>query len=339
MEKSLNYTQQIMSLEEFYFIEDLGSLLMSHQKNKGLEYLLNFQNNLNKINKITNTTVRVNFIVNGREKEVLMEKKMLNKVYAIYKIYSENSQFFKILVNRTEKYDAKEILQKINSLIVFKGVLRCNFKIYEFPLKTYYLEEIKIKNSDNNTDEIEKEFILKKINNKINQNIMNNNMNSQIFDENKININNINQMNINWNKNDNFHFNQNFHNNNNNINKNFNQNNTVNIMDNNIIIQNLENNKFLIMQIFNYIRQNNNEQMNNYLQPIINCLNQIDKNMNYIMKLMNKNYIQINKNNFAINNNIFDNKDNDNNINNNNKIEKKSNINDSFLFKRIMTIT
>ena len=139
-------------------------------------------------------------------------------------------------------------------------------------------------------------------------------------------------MKINLNKNNNSHFNQKFCNNNN-INNNFNQNNNMNLMNNNIIIQYLKNNKFLIMQIFNYIRQNNNEQMNNYLRLIINCLNQIDNNMNYIMNLINNNYCQINKNNFVINNNIFDNKDNCNKINNNTKIENKTNIDDNFLFK------
>jgi len=73
--------------------------------------------------------------------------------------------------------------------------------------------------------------------------------------------------------------------------------------------------------------------MNNYLRPIINCLNQIDNNMNYIMNLINNNYCQINKNNFGINNNIFDNKDNNNKINNNKKLENKTNIDDNFLFK------
>ena len=101
-------------------------------------------------------------------------------------------------------------------------------------------------------------------------------------------------------------------------------------MDNNNIIQYLEHNKFLIMQIFNYIRQNSNEQINNYLQPIINCLNQIDNNMNYIMNL-------INKNNFAINNNIFDKNDNNIKINNNKNIEKKTNIDDNFLYKDFET--
>jgi hypothetical protein len=143
------------------------------------------------------------------------------------------------------------------------------------------------------------------------------------------NLNNINQTNINLNKNGNSHFNQNFYNNN--IkNNNFNQNNNMNLINNNIIIQYLKNNKFLIMQIFNYIRQNNNEQINNYLRLIINCLNQIDNNMNYIMNL-------INKNNFAINNNIFDKNDNNIKINNNKNIEKKTNIDDNFLYKDFET--
>ena len=37
---------------------------------------------------------------------------MLNKIYSIYKIYSENNKFIKILINKFENYDADEILTK-----------------------------------------------------------------------------------------------------------------------------------------------------------------------------------------------------------------------------------
>ena len=65
------------------------------------------------------------------------------------KFYSENNKFIKILVNRTEKYDTNDILQKINENKIFRGAIKIYLNIDEFPIKTYYLEE--------------KEFILKKI--------------------------------------------------------------------------------------------------------------------------------------------------------------------------------
>ena len=158
---------------------------------------------------------------------------------------------------------------------------------------------------------------------------MNNKNNFQIFDENKTYLNNINQMNINMNKN---LFNR-IIDNNNIINHPLNQNNNMNLIGNNNIIQYLENNKLLIMNIFNYIRQNNNAQINNYLKPIINCLNQIDNNMNNIMNLINNNFCQININNCLENNDILFKKDNINKINNKSKNENKNNIYDSSIFK------
>jgi len=244
MEKSLNdkntllLTHKIMNLEQYYSIEDFELLLSIRDCCIYNDTYFSFNPKIY-LNILSNTTVRVNFEVNGREKEFLMDKKRIRiRKVAIYKIYSENNKFIKILASRIEKYDTKDILKKINEIRFFKGALREHLNINEFPIKTYYLEEREIQNSENNTEEIEKEFILKKINN-------------------NLNLNSNNQMNFNLNKNDNSHFYQNFYNNNI-INNNFNHNNNVNLMNNNNIIQYLENNKFLIMQIFNYIRQNNN---------------------------------------------------------------------------------
>ena len=421
----------IMNLEEYYAIEDFGSLLSIQtclQSSKSFDSLLSFKNTLNKNKKFTNTIIRANFQVDGRAKEILMEKRWANKIYAFCKIYSENNKFINILINRKEKYDTNEILKKINEIKTFKGAIKICLNIDEYPIKSYYLEEKKLQNIDNNTDKIEKDFILKKINqrqnnlnqnnllsnnlkflncntteiivNNINQNIFNNKINNQNFNllgtntfyGQNININNgaiINNNNnqnnnYNFNQNNNYNFNQNnnkinFKNNfynNNNINNNFNQNNNMNLMGSNNIIQYiLENNKFLLQLIINFIHQNNNNpinsnllqmtnnlikinnniqndfnnmilmkqniifllsnlnqinnnnmnqlymnnnnQVSNYLKPIINCLNQIDNNINNIIKFYNNNYYQINNNNNFKNNDVLD--------NNNNKISKKHN--------------
>ena len=110
----------------------------------------------------------------------MIEKSILTKVYAICKINTENNKFIKIITNRAEKFDANVILQKMNELRIFKGVLKTILNIDEFPLRTYYLEEKSEINKDSNSDDIEKEFILKK-----NYNGPNNN--------NKINVKDIRQ--------------------------------------------------------------------------------------------------------------------------------------------------
>ena len=181
--KTLLLAKKLMEFEEYYSIEDYGNLLnllksqTYLQENKVLDIFFNSKINMNKNNEVINTTIRANFCVDGKEKEILIEKSILNKAYAICKLYSENNKFIKILVNRAEKYDTNEILKKINENRIFRGVLKCNLNVNEFPIKTYYLEERKIQNTENNSEEVEKEFILKKINNNINQNIMNDNFN------------------------------------------------------------------------------------------------------------------------------------------------------------------
>ena len=196
-----NLLEQIMNLEEYYSIEDYGIFLTIQtclQTMKALDFFFSSKINLNK-NKITIHTVKANFLVDRKMKEVLIEKSILIKGFAIFKIYSENNKFIKILVNRVEKYDINEILKKINENIIFKIAFRIYLNINEFPIETYFLEEREIQNAENITEGVEKEFILKKLNkkeNNINQISMNNRVNFVNSDENKINLDNINQKNF-----------------------------------------------------------------------------------------------------------------------------------------------
>jgi len=296
--------EQFLNLEEYYSIEDYESFLLIQtclQTSKSSFFLFNS----NKNNKLSDEYIRVNFQVDDISKEVLIEKTLTKKIYTICKIYSENNKFIKILVNRAKKYDTNEILKKINELTMFKGAFKIHLNIDEFPIQTYYLEEKGFQNND-----MEKEFILKKINN-INQNI---NINNRA----QINNNNIQPNNYNMNQNYNLNqinYNQNFFNNNNINNNNF------NIMNQNQIIQNnLENNKLLLQIIINYIQQNNNNnnQMNFNLLQMINNLIQINNNISYdfnninsmkqnilyLTNLIKNNYmLQINNNN-QMNNNM-----------------------------------
>ena len=362
----LNSVEQFLVLEEYYSIEDYGSLLSVQtclQSSKSSDFFLF---NSCKNDELEDKSIRVNFEIDGVSKEVLIEKALTKKIYKICKIYSENNKFIKILVNRAEKYDTNEILKKINELKMFKGALRIHLNLDEFPIKTYYLEEREFQNN-----EIEKEFILKKINSNINQNI---NINNRA----QINNNNIQANNYNVNQNYNLNqinFNQNFCNNNNINNDNFN--------NNQIIQNNLENNKLLLQIIINYIQQNknnndqmnfnllrminnliqinnnilndfnnmnsmrqnivylinliknnymlqmnNNNQMNNNMPLIINCLNQIYNNINYIMNLSNNNFCQIDKSN-----NYKNNKGNNDKINRSDNEKNQKNNVEGFMFK------
>jgi hypothetical protein len=220
---------QIFNSEEYYSIEDYGELLTYQtclKTTQGLDLLFNSKINLNKDGTITNSTVRANFLVDGNPKEVLIEKKKLDKIYAICKIYSEEDKFIKILINRTDKYDTDEILKKINEIRFFRGALN-SINIKEFPLKNYYLEETKLNNIDNNTGDIQKEFILKKKNIDINNFSQNNNLIYKSMDKEKMSETwrNINKTNQNFSNNNN---NQNIKILNSNTNSFINQNNNIN---------------------------------------------------------------------------------------------------------------
>ena len=186
--KAFNIVEDIPStdeIDEYYSIEDFGNLLIFQtclSIIKGEDILLNPKKILNKECIMAKTVIRVNFQEDGKLKEVFMEKRNLNKIYLIYKIYSENNKFIKILINKFENYEADEMLTKVNNRIFFKNAFKTYFNIDEFPIKSYKLEEKKVEKKDNEADEIEKEFILKVINdyqNNENQNIMNNNINME----------------------------------------------------------------------------------------------------------------------------------------------------------------
>ena len=153
-DNKINIIEEILNIDEYYSIEDYGQLLTIQtclSLIKGENILFNSKNIMNKNNLMPNTIIRANFQVDERIKEVFI-KKMLSKIYSIYKIYSENNKYIKILINRFENYDADEMLSKINNRRLFKDAFKIYLNIDEFPVKTYYLEE-KRPNKNNNEDE------------------------------------------------------------------------------------------------------------------------------------------------------------------------------------------
>jgi len=139
--KAFNIVEDIPStdeIDEYYSIEDFGNLLIFQtclSIIKGEDILLNPKKILNKECIMAKTVIRVNFQEDGKLKEVFMEKRNLNKIYLIYKIYSENNKFIKILINKFENYEADEMLTKVNNRIFFKNAFKTYFNIDEFPIK------------------------------------------------------------------------------------------------------------------------------------------------------------------------------------------------------------
>ena len=311
-----NLTDQIFKLEEYYSIEDYGNLLTVQtclQTNKALDFFLNSKIFITPPKDITDKTLRVNFEVDKKPKEIFIEKAVLTKVYAICKINSENNKFIKIITNRTEKFDVNDILQKMNELRSFKGVLKSKLNIDEFPLKTYYLEEKPEINKDNNSDDIEKEFILKKNyngqnnNNQIKNLIYNNqfqNSGSTIMIVNNMaHSNNCN--NIISNQNVNLLYRRTYDGNlsyqDRNINNGTHNNNNNQVNNNNFQNNNL--NQINLNQNFYFENLNTNNNMNNAMFNNNNIQNILAQNNNLFMQIIS--YIQQNNNNNLKNINIF----------------------------------
>jgi len=310
-DKTYELTDQIfLGCEECYSFEDYGNLLTVQtylQTMKGVSPFLQSKIIMNKNNQITKTTIRINILLDNKQKEILIEKGLVSKVYAICKIYSDNTKFFNILLNRSEKYNTVDILNKINENNIFKGAFKTLLKIDEFPIKNYYLEEKENKGNNNN---IEKEFILKK-------NAQHNNKNQIYMANNSINNLNSNTTQI-FNN-----FNSNLSNNNNQLGRNtyFGSQTYQNI--NNINNQSQNNN---INQTNNMNLNNNNNTSNNYNMNQNHNNNQTN-NMNQNNNNNASNNYNMNQNN--INNQIFSNQNFNNNNNNsiNNNFNQNNNTN------------
>ena len=251
---------EVLNYEEYYSLDDYGNYKMI-RSSISTQYYADKKN----INEINQFKIRINFMVNGKEKEEIIKINDLKKIYSIIKIYNEDpkAKFIKLFFQREKKYDPNDIIFRINNMIYLKAPLKIHLNIYEFPLKTYFLEREKIQDLD---QDIEAIFCLKKIHSKTNVQIMNIN---QMINNNKMNfnfmnmnqINNNSQMNLNGNQISVLYQNKmnlmnNFQNNNflNNISQNNNQiydqndnkesiNDLINIESNNEIVDFLKNNR------------------------------------------------------------------------------------------------
>ena len=145
--KKLEFTKKLMNLEDFYSLEDYAGF---YTIETGIKSNVGLFDLLYKNREITPNTVRANFMVGKKEKEILMERNDLKKIFAFIRIYSNEKDFINLLIYRKDIYNTKDILNKINNISFFKGAFKIKLKIQEFPIKNYILVEIsKIdKNSD-----------------------------------------------------------------------------------------------------------------------------------------------------------------------------------------------
>ena len=339
--KNSQVYNNIFSLTDFYCIENFGLFEMTS---------LNKCPNQEKIN--SEQYIRVLFEHNLQEKEIVIRKDIVKKVYSFLKI-NYKDRCMGILANNNKSFDPLEILNKINSIRKMRGFIGSKLNILIFPLKNFYLQE---KFEPNNG--FDKTFCLVENNNNFNpqQNMYNNNSEThfvlEVFKQNPIykkennivknNINNNNNFSIN-NNNSNNNYNQNnnkTNNYNNNTNNNYNQsnnntnnynnnpNNNYNLNNNNNNFNYSNNNNFGNGNNNNYNNQNNNMNISNQNNNFYNnnntnnnfnnnnlLNNQGVQNQNYNNNMIN---YQINSNNYPNNNNA--NQNNINNINNNNQI-------------------
>ena len=120
------FSLNILFLEEFFSLEDFGgfNMIINSIKTK-----VGLGPNLNKKEEITSTTIRANFMVDNKEKEILIERNDLNKIFAFIRIYSNVNNFINIVMFRSDKYDKNDIINRINSIHFFRGAFKVKLKI------------------------------------------------------------------------------------------------------------------------------------------------------------------------------------------------------------------
>ena len=69
----------------------------------------------------------------------------MQKLYSFIRIYNiENEKkYLNILIKRQQNYDPNKILNRINNMPFFKGAIKINLNITNFPLNNYNLYEEK----------------------------------------------------------------------------------------------------------------------------------------------------------------------------------------------------
>ncbi len=146
------YLESILFLEEFISVEDYSTYNMAKAS---------------MVTGCNNSSPRIRLLFQNDENKSIEEfvyKKDMEKIYEHIKIYEPKKQnYINIFVLREENsiINGITILNKINDKPFLKPTIVGKFKIKEFPLKNYSLEQI------NNEGEI-KSYILKKNENKEN---------------------------------------------------------------------------------------------------------------------------------------------------------------------------
>ena len=261
-----------LDLEEVYSLEDYESAMNYNSQSYYINYNINY--NINK-----SLFIRIIFEIGNKQKEFIVEKKNINKVYIFIKICdneNENKNYIYFLINKNDVYDPSKILNKINNNCQLKGAIKLNLKM-DFPIINYSLKEVPISN-DNFED---KKYIL--IKNRLmddNNSAFNNNINNNI--NYNYNLNNINSFVHNINQ-----FNNNF----------LNMNNQPNPFNNNCQFNNINpnfiNTNFQMNDNLNNMNQNNNNLNNNIIDDL-SIFNRKSEEIQNIFPLMGLNNVGLN---------------------------------------------
>ena len=184
-----NILNNILQLEEYFLLEDKNMIINSLNFASPKEILENAK-----------SFVRMTFLSGGDTKENIISKNEIKKYYFVFKLYYEDFYII-LLVNKNDlnnnynnNNDTNILINKINNIKYFRGVIRIKFNIREYPLYNYYLEEKQF----NNEIDIDKIFILKNKNknNPFNRHTMSMNENSitHLLNENNLLVyNNLNK--------------------------------------------------------------------------------------------------------------------------------------------------
>ena len=151
----------ILNLEEYYLLKDFGNL----------ELIINLKryNDFNDLNE----KIRLSYLNGSKSKEIMVNKNALKQLFLLIRIYFNNF-YINMIIDKKLQYNENDLLNYINTNRDIMPVIKINFKPKEFPFTNYILKE---KNKSNQDTDIDKVYIIEKVNNASNMN-NNNNINN-----------------------------------------------------------------------------------------------------------------------------------------------------------------
>ena len=153
-----NMLFNILNLEEYHLLKNFGNFELIVNLKKYYEF-----NDLKEKSRLC-------YLDGSKSKEIIVNKEALKQMFLLIRIYF-NSFYINMIIDKKIKYNEKDILDSINTNRDIRPVITINFKPKEFPFINYILKE---KHKSNNDIDIDRVYIIEKVNN-INNNDNNNN--------------------------------------------------------------------------------------------------------------------------------------------------------------------